>query len=154
MRTLLTILAASLLCSSLSAEPRKHWYKDPKWWVGEVVILAALTADCHSTAYVRGPGIVETNRLLGPNPSNRRIVLYGLSGAALQTTLHASAWHVIHHEPIKSSCQEWYGSGHKVTRCTEYGQDNWFWRDLAYTSVPTVMVLTSGRSAARNYQLQ
>src|SRR6266404_3715461 len=117
-RIFVTIIMASLFCGSVCAEPRKHWYKDPKWWLGEAIIAAALTADAHSTAYTRGPGVVETSALLGPYPSNRRIVLYSLSGLALQTTLHASAWHVIHHEPIKSSCQEWYGTGHKVTRCT------------------------------------
>src|SRR5260370_9502409 len=54
----------------------KHWYKDWMWWVGETALASLQAADAYSTAVglSRCSGCVERSFLLGPHPSNGRIV--------------------------------------------------------------------------------
>jgi len=121
------------------AAPRKHWFTDPKWWAGEAAIAAAIVADSHSTAS-RPPGAVESNWLLGRNPSNRKVALVSLGYFGIQTSLHAAAWHVTHHVPLAD------GSG--------YAQDRLGYRAVGYLGVPFVVGILSGHAAARNYELK
>jgi hypothetical protein len=119
--------------------PRKHFFTDPKWWIGEGVILVSITADGYTTAR-RTPGLTERSWFLGPNPSIRRVEGVSLLNAAVQTTLHAGAWHFTH-GPIL------FSDG------TVSNQDKLGWRIVGYTGVPTSVALIAGRDAIKNYQL-
>ena len=118
--------------------PRKHWYKDPKWWAGEVVITASIAADGWTTAH-RPSGIVESNKFLGTNPSDKKVAGVSLLSFGIQTTLHASAWHVTHHVPLAD------GSG--------YDQDRLGWRTFGYVGIPGEVALLYGHTAIKNQQL-
>jgi hypothetical protein len=118
--------------------PRKHWYKDPKWWIGEGVITASIFADGYTTAH-RPAGIQEGNHFLGTNPSTRKVAGFCLLDFGIQTSLHAGAWHFTHHIPLTD------GSG--------YVQDALGWRIVGYTGVPAGTFAVSGVQAVKNYQL-
>ena len=140
MKIILAVLTLAFLVPMASAAPRKHWYKDPKWWVGEAVIGAAIAADAHSTAS-RPPGVTEQNSVFfGSNPSNGRVAGISLLNFGIQTALHAGAWHFTHHVPLAD------GSG--------YDQDRLGWRIVGYVGVPASVAIISGHNAARNYQLR
>lgn len=124
---LATVVLALAFATSASAEP-KHWYKDKKWWIGEAVIAAAVAADYHSTAIQRGTGR-ETNMLLGPSPSNRRLVIVGSSAFGYWTALHVLDWHFWHDDPVKG------------------------WRTFGYTAIPVAAAAIHGSAAIHNYEL-
>lgn len=156
MKTTICAVLALLLASSAAARP-KHWYKDPKWWAGEALIGAAIAADAHSTSRGVGMGLVESNTwALGARPSNTRIAGISLGYFAIQTALHASAWHVTHHVPLADSCSEWIDppTGRKISRCTEFDQDRLGWRIVGYTAIPAVVLIINGHNAAKNYRLE
>jgi hypothetical protein len=133
------LLALLLLLPSLAqAAPRKHWFTDPKWWIGETVNVAAVIADCDSTRRGLAQGLQESNPLLGHHPSARRLIGVCVGEIGALTSLHAAGWHVIHHEAYKD------GSG--------YGQDNLFWRSLQYVDMAPADILIA-HNAAKNYQL-
>lgn len=155
MKQVIAILVLLAMVVPADAAPRKHWYRDPKWWIGEVVIGAAITADCYSTARTIQRGVVsETNPLLGPYPSNGKIAGVCVAGFGIQTVLHASAWHVVHHEPLAASCDKDSLGRATYRNCKQFEQDNVFWRSLAYTAIPTVAVVINGRAAANNFKLE
>jgi hypothetical protein len=123
------LLLAALLCGSADAQP-KHWYTDWKWWAGEAVIGAAIAADAHSTSRGIGLGLTERNTwAFGPRPSNGRIAGVSLGYFAIQTTLHAAAWHV------------------------ERNETNKYWNTAKYVGVPAAVAIINGHNAVRNYQL-
>src|SRR5260221_14749581 len=67
-----------------------HWYKDWLWWVGEATIAAIDATDSHSTILARDgcPGCVDTNRFIGPHPSNRRFIVSASVGSGSESPLH------------------------------------------------------------------
>lgn len=128
-KLVLSLVTSLAISGSLSAAPRKHWYKDPKWWAGEAIVAAAIAADAHSTA-TRPPGVTESNWILGRNPSNGKVVGISLLNFSIQSTLHAAAWHV------------------------EREETNKYWNFVKYAGIPTEVAVISGHAAARNYQLK
>jgi len=128
MRYLALLLALSF-AGTADARPR-HWFTDPKWWLGEVIIASAIAADAHSTAD-RSRHLVEGNHLLGGNPSKLRVAGLASLSMGLQTTYHAAAWHysVGDDDPSKA------------------------WRLVGYTAIPIVCVSIYGHAAVHNYQL-
>jgi hypothetical protein len=120
--------------------PRKHWFSDPKWWIGEGVIAASIFADGYTTSH-RPAGLVEGNRfVLGYHPSTKRLVTVNLIAFGAQTSLHAGAWHFTHHIPYQD-------------RSLGYTQDRLGWRIVGYTGIPTTVALFNGRNAIKNYEL-
>ena len=119
--------------------PRKHWFSDPKWWIGEGVIAASIFADGYTTSQ-RPAGITESNPFLGKNPSTQKVAGISLLNFGIQTTLHAGAWHFTHHIPYQDSS-------------LGYTQDRLGWRIVGYTGVPTSVALIAGRNAVKNYEL-
>jgi len=118
--------------------PRKHFFSDPKWWIGESVVIVSHAADAYTTTQ-RPHGIIEGNNFIGINPSNKKVALVSLTAFSIQTTLHAGAWHVTHHVPLADG--------------TGYDQDHLGWRIVGYTGIPVTVALINGRQAIKNYQL-
>lgn len=134
-------VALILLLLPVTAEAKpKHWFTDPKWWVGTALMGAAIAADAHSTSRGVGMGLREENWALGPKPSNARIAGISLGYFGIQTALHAGAWHFTHHVPLADS------SG--------YDEDRLGWRILGYTALPATVLAINGHSAAKNYRLE
>ena len=130
MKTIMALLITmALFCGSADAKPR-HWYTDKKWWIGEAVITAAVVADAHSTSRGVGMGFTERNTwAFGSRPSNGRIAGVSAGYFAIQTTLHATAWHV------------------------ERNETNKYWNTAKYVGVPAAVAIINGHNAALNYQL-
>lgn len=130
MKQLICCLALLSLAASAEARP-KHWYTDKKWWVGTALMGAAIAADAHSTSRGVGMGLQERNTwAFGSRPSNARIAGISLGYFAIQTSLHAAAWHVERNETSKP------------------------WNVLKYTALPTTVLVINGHDAAKNYQLE
>ena len=72
----------------------KHWYKDWMWWVGETALASLQAADAYSTAVglSRCSGCVERSFLLGPHPSNGRIVGGSILIFGFRSALHVASW--------------------------------------------------------------
>jgi len=130
MRKLIVLaLTISAITGSASAEPR-HWYKDPKWWVGEAVIVGATMADANSTCRGLQRGGTEQNVILGPHPGCGHVYALEASALASYTALHALEWRlVIGDEP----------------------DPKLGWRMFGYASVPVVVLAIHGSAAIRNY---
>ena len=82
------------------AKPR-HWFTDPKWWGGEVVIGLSTAADGATTAHGLSLGLAESNPLLGGHPRNGVIIGAGLSYFAIATAIHVTAWKLLRNDPNK-----------------------------------------------------
>lgn len=149
----ISFLLALVFCCSASAAPHKHWFTDPKWWVGEAVICAALAADAHSTVS-RPAYLQESNPFLGSNPSTQKVVGISLLQFGIQTSLHAAAWHVTHHVPLMDSCQVDPHTDQATYHCSEFGQDRLGWRTLGYLGIPATVAIINGHAAARNYEIK
>ena len=134
--TLLAILLT--FCQSAFAGP-KHWYKDPKWWIGEAVIVTVVGLDAYSTS-TRPPYLTESNFILGSHPTNQKIAGVAVLNFGIQTSLHAAAWHVTHHVP--------------TTEPGVYVEDQLGWRITGYVAIPTVNAIIGGHAIARNYELR
>lgn len=147
---LFLLLDLIFLAAAASATPRKHWYHDPKWWVGEAVIAAAIAADAHSTVRNLNNGYHENNPLLGRYPSTGKVAGFALLDFSAQTTYHALAWHFTHHVPLADSCLKdvW---GHET--CHEFTQDRLGWRIIGYVGIPLEVSIINGRAAYNNYRL-
>lgn len=70
----------------------KHFYTDKKWWIGVAVIGAANALDALSTCQSAGRGI-ETNPILGPNPSCKNVAGLTIGGFVIESGFHALSWH-------------------------------------------------------------
>jgi len=126
-------LAAALLTISLTsvAEARpKHWFTDPKWYLGEFFVAASIGADAASTVQ-RTNRQIEGNRFLGRNPSRQKVIGVAVLSMGLQTTYHALAWHL-----------------------TVGEDDTKPWRVVAYTAVPIICMSIYGPAAVHNYHLE
>jgi len=130
MRYVVAFLLLMSLTTAAEARP-KHWFTDPKWWVGEFFIAAAIGADAQSTV-LRTNRQVEGNHLLGKNPSRQSVIGVAVLSMGLQTTYHAFCW--------------------KLT----VGEDDLKgWRIVGYTAIPTEVVAIYGlKGAVHNYHLE
>jgi hypothetical protein len=70
------------------------------------------------------------------NPSNQKVALVSLLNFGLQTSLHASAWHVTHHVPIESSCEIDPLTEKTSYKCREFTQDTLGWRITGNVAIP------------------
>jgi hypothetical protein len=86
----------------LTANPPKPFYKSKQFWVGVAVIGASVAADSASTSHGQHyPGIVETNPLLGPHPSDAKIAGLGAGGFATYFGLHLASYQLSRKDPSK-----------------------------------------------------
>lgn len=129
MRNVLTIALCVLLAASCADASPRRWYKNPKWWAGEAVIVGALALDGHSTCRAFAHGYVEGSLLLQGSRSCGNAVEILAVGGAIYTGLHIVLGHVGETEPNK------------------------FWRALGYVEVPSVAAGFHGYAAAHNYSL-
>jgi hypothetical protein len=128
---LLTVLTILISSTSVEARP-KHWYKDPKWLLGEFLSAAAIGADAYSTV-LRTNREIEGNHLLGPNPSRGKVIGVASLSMGLQTFYYAECWHITKGEDDQSK----------------------FWNFIGYTGVPVSVVSIYGlKGAIHNFQLE
>ena len=82
----------------LKAHPAKRWYKSKQWWAGEALMVGAIAGDARTTSH-RCAGCVESNPILGGNPSAKAV--YGLAAVNLtvQTTLHWWSYNLGKNDP-------------------------------------------------------
>ncbi len=66
------MLAVLLVCVPAHAGPRRHWFKDKKFWLGFATIAGSVVADVETTEAARGRGAQEGNPLYGSHPSRLR----------------------------------------------------------------------------------
>ncbi len=93
------LISAILFLSSIANASPKHWYKDPKWWVGTVVIGAAVAADSFTTASVIHQGGAEVgDPFLGNKPGAARLSGIELGWFGFYTAFHAFNWHETHND--------------------------------------------------------
>ena len=69
----------------------EHWYKDWEWWAGEAVLVGERFGDTYTTVN-RCKGCLETNPLLGKNPTSARVITLSMVGAGVLTTMHIVSW--------------------------------------------------------------
>lgn len=109
-----------------------HFYRDPKWLLGEFFILASVGMDAYSTVLRTGP-IIEGNRFLGQNPSRPKVISVACLSAGLQTTYHAAIWH-------------YYLAD---------GREPRGWKTVEYTAIPlTSTVIYGYYGAVHNFELE
>lgn len=132
-------IAFWLLPGFLYGTPHKHWYKDKLQIAGVTFMGAVIAADATSTA-TRRPGLVESNRILGPNPSNRSVALFSLGYFSIQTGLYIWCHRITHHVPLAD------GSG--------YVEDTKKWKFIGYVGVPLTVGIINGHNTVRNYELK
>lgn len=76
-----------------------HWYTSKSFYGGVGIIGGVILFDALSTS-THYP-YIETNKFLGPHPSDRKFAaVAGIEFGAL-TSLHAAAWHFSHQDPSK-----------------------------------------------------
>jgi len=109
---------------------RRHWYKNPKEWLGFGIIAISIAADAYTTSD-RPPGAVETNPLLGRHPTNRAIITSAGMEFAILATGHYLLWN------IDASVSD----------------DSALDRHIGYWAVPAISVTFSGRHAINNYRI-
>ena len=103
-----------------------HWYTDKWFWTGESVIGSSIAADYLSTAMYRGG--TETNWLLGPHPSNRKLAIVGASGFTFDSALYVWDWKLSHRDPSKA------------------------WRMIGRLGIPVGIAVIEGYAAAHNFE--
>ena len=69
----------------------KHWYKDWEWWAGEAVLAGERLGDTYTTVN-RCKGCLESNPVVGKNPTNARVITLSMVGVGVLTSLHALSW--------------------------------------------------------------
>jgi hypothetical protein len=115
-------------------EPRlkDHWYTSKSWWAGTGIILLTNALDAFSTTSRVTPYYpynIESNKLLGPHPSNGRVAaITGLESGFL-VSLHGAAWHYSHQDPSEP------------------------WRIVGAWSVPSVVASAHISAAVHNFHV-
>ena len=133
-----SLIVVLLLTSSVAQAQHRwsgpaHWYKDWLWWVGEATIAAIEATDAHSTILARDgcPGCVETNRFIGPHPSNRGVIVSASVGFGIESLLHFASWQT----------------------CPDPNHEFRSWRIACDMLIPGTGAAIVGHSIAHNYHL-
>ena len=131
MKRVTAILIAMLwltMPGSAWSKPR-HWYSDPKFWMGEAVIAGALIADGATTVNGLHRGMMETNPILGAHPSTARVAGYDVTLFAGYTAANAAEHHLTRNESKP-------------------------WRVAGYVAIPAIAASAHGYAAIHNSELK
>jgi hypothetical protein len=119
------LFLALLCCGTISARPR-HWYSDPKFWIGEAVIVGSTYADARTTCNGFGRGYVEGNPLdRGAHNCGAAIGILSI-GTGIYTGLHIASYRMLQDDTSKA------------------------WRGVSLVTVPAIAFGFDGVSAIRN----
>jgi hypothetical protein len=123
MKKLLLLLMSLSIAIPLYAEPSKHFWRDWRWWTGELFIGAAQLSHGIGCNMQRTGG----SKLFGNNTTSGRIAGVELIGFSIGTGLEIIDWKTAH------SCASWSTPSHPA--CED---PNKFWRAISYWSVPAI----------------